>query len=131
MTPTTGCTVFGGDGGVDTVESPNGIVCSGGMAADDPLCTEQFASTMIAALKVVPEPGYTFRGWTVNGAHVQTAAAPLFLSTMPVLAQAGSGFTPTPFDGNTATTAPYCSPVSLTVQAVTFSGMPTEIDCAR
>lgn len=40
--PTTGYTVTVGDGGVDAVEAPNGIVCSGGMATDDPLCTEQF-----------------------------------------------------------------------------------------
>jgi hypothetical protein len=75
---------------VDTVEAPNGIVCSGGMAADDPLCTEQFGSSAVASLNVVPEPGYGFTGWTVNGAEITlTSADPLFLTTMPVLAANG------------------------------------------
>ncbi len=57
------------------------------MATDDPLCTEQFQNSAIAALKVVPEPGYGFNGWIVDGAHMElTSATPLFLATKPVLA---------------------------------------------
>lgn len=75
------------DGHTGTVEAPNGIVCSGGTATDDPLCTEQFQNSAIAALKVVPEPGYGFNGWIVDGAHMElTSAKPLFLATRPVLA---------------------------------------------
>ncbi len=84
--PSAGCAVTAGDGGVDAVEAPNGIVCSGGMAADDPLCMEQFKQSAVAALKVVPAAGYAFTGWTVNGAQVKTAAEPLLLTTMPRLA---------------------------------------------
>ena len=84
--PSAGCTVMAGDGGVDDDETEgNGIVCSG-ETTDDALCTEQYANDNIAALKVVPDAGYVFTGWTVNGAQVQTVAEPLFLTTMPVLA---------------------------------------------
>ena len=99
--PSAGCTVTAGDGGVDVVEAPNGIVCSGTTAASDPLCTEQFKNSDIAALKVVPDTGYVFTGWTVNGAHITlTSAEPLLLTTMPVLAQNGNSFTPTPNPAN-------------------------------
>ena len=40
-------------GGVDAIEA-DGIACAGGMAADNPLCTEQFKNADLAALKVVP-----------------------------------------------------------------------------
>ena len=84
--PSAGCAVIAGDGGVDAVE-PDGIACSGGMAADNPLCTEQFKNSAIASLKVVPEPGYAFTGWTVNGAEISVASSDtLFLTTMPTLA---------------------------------------------
>ena len=86
IVPSAGCAVMAGDGGVDVVETPNGIACSGGMAADDPLCIEQFENSSVATLKVVPEPGFVFTGWTVNGAQMKTAAAPLLLTTMPTLA---------------------------------------------
>jgi len=59
--------VTAGDGGVDTVETPNGIVCAGTTAANDPLCTEQFANSAVASLKVVPDSGYAFTGWSLNG----------------------------------------------------------------
>ena len=80
--PSAGCAVIAGD----TVET-DGIACAGGMAADNPLCTEQFKNADLAALKVVPEAGYAFTGWTVNGAEITTASAEtLFLTTMPTLA---------------------------------------------
>ena len=65
-----GCAVIAGDGGVDAVEA-DGIACAGGMAADNPLCTEQFKNSDVAALKVVTEAGYAFTGWTVNGRRSQ------------------------------------------------------------
>ena len=78
--------VIAGDGGVDAVEA-DGIACAGGMAADNPLCAEQFKNSDLAALKVAPEAGYAFTGWIVNGAQVKTASAEtLFLATMPMLA---------------------------------------------
>ncbi len=81
--------VTAGDGGVDAIE-PDGIVCSGGMAATNPLCTEQFKNADLATLKVVPEAGYAFAYWDMNGGIVQHASAePLFLSTMPLLASNG------------------------------------------
>ena len=87
--PSAGCAVIAGDGGVDAVET-DGIACAGGMAATDPLCTEQFKNTAIAALKVTTEPGFVFTGWIVDGAHIEIAsAAPLFLTTMPLLASNG------------------------------------------
>ncbi len=83
--PSAGCAVLGGDGGVDDDEpNGNGIVCSSG-TTDEALCTEQDANSQIAALKVVPEPGYVFTGWAVNGAEIWAGVAPLFLSAMPVL----------------------------------------------
>ncbi len=86
IVPSAGCTVTAGDGGVDDVEAPNGIVCSGDMVADDPLCKEQFQNSAVATLKVTTEPGHAFTGWIVNDAQVKTAAEPLFLTTMPALA---------------------------------------------
>ena len=92
--------MFWGDGGVDAVEA-DGIACAGGMAATDPRCTEQFKNSAIASLKVVPEAGYVFTGWTVNGGQITMASAEtLFLTTMPVLAQNGDWVTP--FTGNIA-----------------------------
>ena len=90
--PSAGCAVMAGDGGVDAAEANgNGIACSGGMAANDPLCAEQFNAADIAALKAVPEAGYGFTGWIVDGAHIQmTSAEPLFLSTRPALADNGA-----------------------------------------
>ena len=45
---------------------------------------------MVTSLTMVPEPGYAFTGWTVNGVQIKlTAAEPLFLTTMPVLAAQG------------------------------------------
>ena len=86
IVPSAGCAVIAGDGGVDAVE-PDGLACAGGMAATDPLCTEPFKNTAIAALKVTTEPGFVFTGWTVNGAEINTASADtLFLTTMPTLA---------------------------------------------
>ena len=65
----------------------NTLACSGATAATNPLCTEQFKNADLAALKVVPEAGYAFTGWTVNGAQITTASADtLFLTTMPTLA---------------------------------------------
>jgi hypothetical protein len=80
-----GCTVMAGDGGVDDDEADgNGINCSGDTAEDDPLCTERFQDSHIAALKVVPEAWHDFTGWTVNGAQVELASTePLFLTAMP------------------------------------------------
>jgi len=87
IVPTAGCTVTAGDGGVDVAEAPNGILCSGGMAATNPLCTEQFKNADLAVLKVALEPGYGFTGWIVDGAHIQmTSVEPLFLTTRPLLA---------------------------------------------
>ena len=74
---------------MDAVE-PDGIACAGGMTATDPLCTEPFKNTAIAALKVTTEPGFVFTGWIVDGAHIEIASAdPLFLTTMPLLASNG------------------------------------------
>ena len=112
--PSAGCAVTAGDGGVDVVEAPNGIVCSGGMAANDPLCAEQFKNSDIAALKVVPDTGYVFTGWTVNGAQFTvTSAEPFLLTTMPVLAQ-NSSYTPTLINGNKADCQANCSRVAIT-----------------
>ena len=88
IVPSAGCTVTAGDGGVDAPEADgNGIACAGGMAATNPLCTELFKNADLATLKVAPESGFVFTGWTVNGAEIKTASANmLFLSAMPVLA---------------------------------------------
>ena len=56
-----GCTVTAGDSGVDAVEAPNGIVCSGATAATDPLCTEQYQNNAVAALKVTPPQTNAFQ----------------------------------------------------------------------
>ena len=45
----------------------DGIACAGGMAADDPRCTEQFKNSDVAALKVAPEAGYEVASWEMNG----------------------------------------------------------------
>ena len=74
--------------------------------------TEQFENSQIASLKVVPEAGHVFTGWTVNGAQINASAEPLFLTTMPVLAQTGDFITP--FTGNTAVCQAQCSNVTLT-----------------
>ena len=126
--PSAGCTVLAGDGGIDDAEAEgNGIVCSGGTAVDDPLCTEQYENSQIASLKVIPEEGYGFNGWIVDGAQIElTSAEPLFLATMPMLAQAGEGPFPIQSDGNTEVEAS-CSTISLAVQSVTFSGMAAEV----
>ena len=59
----------------------------GGVDDADPLCTEQYANSQVASLKVVSDAGYGFTGWIINGAHIPLASAePLFLSTMPLLA---------------------------------------------
>ena len=110
-----GCAVIAGDGGVDAVEA-DGIACSGGMAADDPLCAEQFKASAVAALKVVPEAGYAFTGWTVNASEISVASSDtLFLTTMPVLAQNGDWMTP--FTGNTAACQANCSKVTISTPA--------------
>lgn len=130
--PSAGCAVTAGDGGVDAVEAPNGIVCSGTTAASDPLCTEQFKQSAVATLKVVPEAGYVFTGWTVNGGQIKTTSAEtLFLTTMPRLAQMSNSndFTPTPIYGNKADVEASCSAISLSLRSITFSGM--EIDIVR
>jgi len=112
IVPSAGCTVTAGDGGVDDAEpNGNGIVCYS-ETTDDALCTEQYANSQIASLKVVPESGYAFTGWTVNDAQVQTAAEPLFLTTMPVLAANGDWLTP--LTGNTANCQANCSGVTMT-----------------
>jgi len=95
IVPSAGCTVTAGDGGVDNDADNdpqgNGIACAGGMAADHPLCAEQFQNKAVAALKVTTEPGYGFTGWIVDGAHIKlTSAEPLFLATRPVLANNGA-----------------------------------------
>ncbi len=115
--PTAGCPVTAGDGGVDIMESPNGIACSYGMAMNDPLCTEQFESSTIASLKVTPEPGYVFTGWTVNGAQVNAAVRPLLLTTMPKLASLTDVLLN---NAEAATTKPNCEQPTLTLQSVTF-----------
>jgi len=90
IVPSAGCTVTAGDGGVDAAEANgNGIVCAGATAANDPLCTEQFKNNALATLKVTTEPGYGFNGWIVDGGLIKmTQAEPLFLTTMPRLADA-------------------------------------------
>jgi hypothetical protein len=80
--------LFSTNSGVDVVETPNGIVCSGGMVTSDPLCTEQFKNFNFTLLKVVTDPGYAFTGWTVNGAAAKQTIGPLLLATMPGVASA-------------------------------------------
>ncbi len=106
---------------MDAVEA-DGIACAGGMAADNPLCTEQFKNSDVAALKVVTDPGYEFAYWEMNGGIIQQASAePLFLSTMPLFA----GLAVVPTDTKTATIRPCCP--SLSLQSVTFAGMSAEL----
>ncbi len=72
--PSAGCTVLGGDGGVDDDEPDgNGIVCSS-ETTDEALCTEQDANSQIVALKVAPDEGDDFTGWSVNGAQIDLAS---------------------------------------------------------
>jgi len=88
----------------------NGIACAGGMTATNPLCTEQFKNADLAVLKVSPEAGFIFTGWTVNNADIKTASADmLFLSAMPVLA----GDT-VPIPTGTADCRANCSKVTIT-----------------
>lgn len=110
--PSAGCTVTAGDGGVDAAETNgNGIACSGGMAADNPLCTEQFKNSDLAVLKVVPGAGFVFTGWIVNDAEIKTASVDvLFLSAMPVLA----GDT-VPLPTGKGDCQAHCSKVTITV----------------
>ena len=64
---------------MDVVEA-DGIACAGGMAADNPLCTEQFKNSDLAALKVVtvfPELVSTDRDGEQSVAYAQMVA-PLF-----------------------------------------------------
>jgi hypothetical protein len=74
------------DGGVNAVETPNGMACVSGMTTSDPLCTEQFKNFNFTMLKVTTDPGYMFTGWIVNGTPAKQAAGPLFLTTRPGLA---------------------------------------------
>ena len=107
---------------MDAAEAPNGIACAGGMAADNPLCSEQFKNSSVAALKVVPDAGHLFAYWEMNGGIIQQASAePLFLSAMPRLA----GIVGVPADTKTATMRPCC--LSLTLQSVTFTGTAAEL----
>ena len=116
--PVTGCMVLAGDGGVDDAEpNGNGIVCSGGMATNNPLCTEQFQKSQVASLKVVPEPGHVFTGWTVNGAQINASVEPLFLTTMPLLAQTGERITP--ITGNTADCQANCASIEIVSADIT------------
>ena len=119
--PSAGCAVIAGDGGVDEAVEADGIACAGGMAADNPLCTEQFKNSDVAALKVVPDPGYEFVYWEMNGGIIQQASAePLFLSTMPLFA--GLVVVPT---SRVATMTARC--LSVTLQSVAFAGMPADV----
>lgn len=104
IVPTTGCTVIAGDGGVDDDEPDgNGIVCSS-ETTDDTLCTEQYANSQIAALKIVPDPGHSFRGWTVNGAEIELASSdPLLLTTLPALASLAAILPPGTSEANVGT----------------------------
>ena len=91
------------------------------MAADNPLCAEQFKNSDVAALKVVTDPGYEFAYWEMNGGIIQQASAePLFLSTMPLFA--GLVVVPT---SRGATMKAHC--LSVTLQSVTFAGMPAAV----
>ena len=127
--PSAGCAVTAGDGGVDVVEAPNGIVCSGGMAATDPLCTEQFKNTAIAALKVVSDPSHLFLGWIINGAEIAlTYTEPLLLTTMPMLAQTGTGngYLPTKTPANVALKCPACPTIAAAFRIPVHGSQPEQ-----